>query len=56
MCESDSRLREEGRVRGTLRAFGLAESPPHPDHISRCDPASRKRGEANQTVAPNVKP
>ena len=34
------------RVRGILHALGLAESPPHPDRIWRCDPTSpRKRGE-----------
>src|SRR6185295_10812657 len=57
MCEYDSRLRGEAeaaaqrrlRVRGTLHALGLAESPPHPDRIWRCDLTSpRKRGEVKR--------
>jgi hypothetical protein len=44
--EVEAEAQRRLRVRGTLHALGLAESPPHPDRICRCDPTSpRKRGE-----------
>ena len=36
-------------MRGTLDTLGLAESPPHPDHICDDPTSPRKRGEVKKT-------
>src|SRR5581483_273101 len=46
--------RGEGRDEGLYPRAQCAESPPHPDCIFRCNPASpRKRGEARTHAAPS---
>ena len=39
-------------MRGSIGRLGLAESPPHPNRIWRCDPTSPLRGEVNILSTP----